>query len=205
VKAPTEGDLKKLNRLLKYLNGTVGRELILSPSNGLSVVGYVDAAFGLHNDGKSHTGMVITVGGATVMCKSGKQKMVTRDSTEAELVGLSDRIMDVLQCDEFMKNQGVCTDKCVIMQDNDSTITLVKSGRGKYRTKHLKVRQAHVKELIDSGAIGVEYLSTKLMLADPLSKPLQGALFRHLTSSTFGEKRLTPQGRVDDCVITDKL
>ena len=34
------------------------------------------------------------------------------------------------------------------------------------------------------------------MLADPLSKPLQGELFRFLTSCTFGETRLMSQGRV---------
>ena len=83
------------------------------------------------------------------------------------------------------------------MQDNDSTITLVTKGGGKYRSRHFRVRQAHVKELIDKGNLSVQYTTTKTMLADPLSKPLQGELFRYLTSCTFGEKRLLSQGRVD--------
>ena len=196
VKSPTAGDMTKLNRVLKYLNGSVNRCLILNPHGPLVVIGYIDAAFGLHSDGKSHTGMVISVAGATVMCKSSKQRIVTRDSTESELVGASDRVSDVLQCDEFVKSLKFETEVPIVMQDNDSTIVLLKGGKGKYRTKHLKVRQAHFKELIDSGVIRVEYMSTKLMLADPLSKPLQGTLFRYLTSSVFGEQRQMPQGRV---------
>ena len=37
---------------------------------------------------------------------SSKQKIVTRDSTEAELVGLSDKLTTVLLCYEFMRGQG---------------------------------------------------------------------------------------------------
>ena len=69
-------------------------------------VGYIDAAFGCHPDGKSHTGLVVTVGGATVLCASTKQKIVTKNSTEAGLVDLSDKVMSVIQCGEFMKHQG---------------------------------------------------------------------------------------------------
>ena len=76
-------DWAKLERVLKYLNGTPAQVLVLRPTS-LDVEGYVDAAFGCHEDGKSHTGMVVTVGGATVMCMSSKQKIVTEDSTEAE-------------------------------------------------------------------------------------------------------------------------
>lgn len=82
-------------------------------------------------------------------------------------------------------------------QDNNSTLSLVKTGKGKHRTKHLKVRQAQVKEFIDENVLVATYLSTKLMLGDPLTKPLQGSLFRYLTAGIFGERRLVSQGRAD--------
>jgi hypothetical protein len=77
----------------------------MQPSINLAVKGYIDAAFGTHDDGKSHTGLVVKFGGATVLCMSSKQKIVTRDSTEAELIGLSDKLLTVMQCHEFMKGQ----------------------------------------------------------------------------------------------------
>ena len=54
------------------------------------VKAYIDAAYGVHQDsGKSHTGCAVVLGEAgPTFAKSAKQKIVTKSSTEAELVGL---------------------------------------------------------------------------------------------------------------------
>lgn len=51
-----------------------------------------NAAYGMHtSSGKSYTGCAIVLGDVgALFCKSTKQKIVTKSSTEAELVGLSD-------------------------------------------------------------------------------------------------------------------
>ena len=48
----------------------------------------------------------LTLGGCTILCMSSKQKMVTRDSTESELVELSDKLMQVVKCYDFLIAQG---------------------------------------------------------------------------------------------------
>jgi hypothetical protein len=147
----------------------------------LSVEGYIDAAFGCHNDSKGHTGMVVMVAGAMVACASSKQKIVTKDSTESELVGLSDKFIDLIECNDFMRGQGYDNGPPLVYQDNQSTISLVTKGGGKYRTKYLRARQARVREQIKSGELILKYLSTRLMLADILTKPLQGKLLKLLS------------------------
>ena len=198
VKCPDMNDKRKLDRLLKYLSGTLDHVLILKPRGNLNVVGYIDAAFGCHPDGKSHTGLVVTVGGATVLCASTKQKIVTKNSTEAELVGLSDKVMSVIQCEEFMKHQGHDLPPPDIMQDNTSTITLVKDGGGQYRTKYMRVRQGFVKERLDAGEIDIKYLRTTGMLADYLTKPLQGELYRVMTRAIMGMKASRHRGALTE-------
>ena len=168
---------------MQYLRKQIDQPLILSAENGLCLNIYVDAAFGCHDDGRSHTGLVVKLGDASVMAKSSKQKIVTKDSTEAELVGLSDKLSDAMMCAEFMEEQGHM--ECsvpVLMQDNRSTISLVTVGGGKFRNKHLKVRKFLVKEKVDGGEIKVCYCPTNQMIADILTKPLQGELFRMLRS-----------------------
>jgi hypothetical protein len=187
VKAPTAGDQAKLERVLKYLNGTSEHVLVLRPSPEMLLEGYVDASFACHPDGKSHTGLVVMLGGCTVLCMSSKQKIVTRDSTEAELVALSDKLMTVVQCYDFLRVQGLDCAVPRLHQDNTSTITLVTKGGGQYRTKYMRVRQCHVKELSDAGDVIISYLPTGRMLADALTKPLQGAVFRFLTRSITGQ------------------
>eukprot|EP00428_Durinskia_dybowskii_P086402 CAMPEP_0170436806 /NCGR_PEP_ID=MMETSP0117_2-20130122/44342_1 /TAXON_ID=400756 /ORGANISM="Durinskia baltica, Strain CSIRO CS-38" /LENGTH=226 /DNA_ID=CAMNT_0010696875 /DNA_START=55 /DNA_END=736 /DNA_ORIENTATION=+ len=54
------------------------------------VLRYVDASYGMHADGKSHTGLCISLGTGPVFARSAKQHIVTKSSTEAELVGCSD-------------------------------------------------------------------------------------------------------------------
>lgn len=185
VQAPTSVDQQKLDRVLKYLNGTRDQKLVLKPED-LRVRAYIDAAFACHPNGKSHTGLVLTVGGATVLCKSQKQKIVTKDSTEAELVGLHDMLTHVNQCCDFLTGQGVQTEAPVVFQDNTSTITLVTKDGGKYRSKYMLVRRMGVREQVDRGDVTIEYMPTKSMLADALTKPLQGGLFRHMISKITG-------------------
>ena len=61
---------QKLDKILSYLR--IG--------DGLELKAYV-ASFGLHEDGKSVTGVAISRGGAIMYIKSGQHKIVTRSST----------------------------------------------------------------------------------------------------------------------------
>jgi len=62
-----------------------------------------------------------------------------------------------------------------------STIALIKNGKsGSERTRHIAVRFFFVTDKVKSGEIKIEYLGTGEMLADILTKPLQGSLFEKL-------------------------
>ena len=70
-----------------------------------------------------------------------------------------------------------------------SNISLVTKGGGKPRTKHLRVRQYRVKEKVDEGELMITYVATGSMVADLLTKPLQGALLNHMTKILLGKNR----------------
>jgi hypothetical protein len=90
--APTEQDLDKLQRIIGYLSTTQDQRMILRIGDNVHIKAYVDSSFGTYVDGKSVTGTVIMLGEAPIYFKSSKQKIVTRFSTEAELVGISDAL-----------------------------------------------------------------------------------------------------------------
>jgi hypothetical protein len=95
---PDDPSPRKLRRLLAYLRGTKERGIILRIGEHMEVRTYIDAGYGVHtSSGKSHTGCVVVIGeGGPVYNKSSKQKIVTKSSTEAELVGLSDSVSQAL-------------------------------------------------------------------------------------------------------------
>jgi hypothetical protein len=59
----TEHDWEKLTRLLRYINDTKERGIVLRPGKcGIIVRVFIDAAYGVHADGKSHTGSCVVIG-----------------------------------------------------------------------------------------------------------------------------------------------
>jgi len=111
VKSPNQDDWAKLLRLLKYCNGTRNDELTLSSDDLHVIKWYVDAAFAVHPDFKSHTGAIMTYGGGAAQSISRKQKLNTRSSTEAELVGADDVSTMILWTKLFLEEQGYKVEK----------------------------------------------------------------------------------------------
>ncbi len=59
--APTKGDLVKLNRVIKYLAGTMDKGLTIQCTDP-SLRCYCDASYGIHSDGRSHSGYFFCYG-----------------------------------------------------------------------------------------------------------------------------------------------
>ena len=96
---------------MEYLNGTKELKLRLRADNLRVIKWYVDASYAVHPDYKSHTGAVMTMGRGAVQAMSKKQKLNTRSSTEAELVGADDAATMILWTGLFMKDQGYTLEK----------------------------------------------------------------------------------------------
>ena len=57
---------------------------------------FVDAAYGVHLDMRSQTGGMITFGLGGIICCGSKQKINTKSSTKAELVGASNYLPNTI-------------------------------------------------------------------------------------------------------------
>ena len=182
VSSPTTVDKDKLIRLLRYLFGTKDRTLNFYPKGNRieEISTYIDVAFGVHEDAKSRTGSYISVAGCCIRAKSSKQKLVTKDSTEAELVGASDDISEAIRVRNFLIEQGYKMKPITLYQDNQSTIAMLNKGEtsGK-RNRHINVRYFFITDRVKLGEVSIKYLPTAQMTADMLTKPLQGEVFRY--------------------------
>jgi hypothetical protein len=188
VKAPTESDWKRLVRLMKYLNGTRSDDLILSTDDTSVVKWFVDASFAVHPDFRSHTGGMMTLGRGAVQSLSKKQKLNTKSSTEAELVGADDASVLLLWTKLFLAEQGYTVNDNILYQDNKSTILLQENGKRSSgsRTRALNIRYFFLTDQIEKGNVRVIHCPTGEMVADYLTKPLQGKTFTYLKKKLMG-------------------
>jgi hypothetical protein len=130
---------------------------------------------------KSHTGAIVGIGKGPFWAKSTLQRLNSKSSTEAELIGASDSVGQLLWTRQFLAGQGYNVQPAVLYQDNQSTMALMKNGRSNSeRTRHIAIRYFFISDRIEKKEIRVEYLATGDMIADILTKPLQGEQFIRL-------------------------
>jgi hypothetical protein len=187
VSQPGTDDQAKLQRLFDYLANTKLAVLHLRAGGEVNLVAHIDASFATHADGTSRTGVVLVMANVGIAGWSGKQKLVTKSSTEAEIVGLSDGLTHVLWAREFLTSQGHDVSPVLTYQDNEGVLSLMKTGRAnKHRTKHLNVRYFFAKDRVEKGEIILEHLPTEHMIADLLTKPVVGETFKRLVKLLYG-------------------
>ena len=179
----------KLKRLIRYLYGTKERELILGAKDITVMQVLIDAAYAVHANMRSHTGGCILFGRGALIAKFITQKLSTKSSTEAELVGCSDYLPLAILARKFLEQQGYDIQPSILLQDNQSTIRLFENGRasaGK-QSRHIDIRYFFVKDRIDKEEFKVEHCPTEKMIAIFFTKPLQGKLFHRLSVVIMGE------------------
>ena len=129
----------------------------------------------------------MTLGQGCIFFKSTKQKLNTRSSTESELVGLSDALTTVVWMRDFLLGQGYDVGPAVMYQDNMSTIALAENGRAlNERSRHINIKFFFASDRVEKGEIVVKYMPTDDMIADLLTKPLQGEKFRAMRDKILG-------------------
>jgi hypothetical protein len=187
---PNEGDWAKLVKIMNFLKATQNEVASMSADDTQSIKWYVDAAFAVHKDFKSHTGATMSLGNGIICSMSTKQKVNTRSSTEAELVGVDDIISKVLWTKLFIEAQGHKVTTNVIYRDNTSAMKLEANGKassGK-RTRHFNIKYFYITDLIERKEVQIKYCPSDAMLADYMTKPLVGTKFIHFRQQIMNSK-----------------
>jgi hypothetical protein len=81
----------------------------------------------------------------------------------------------------FLDAQGYKLPPVKMFEDNLSTIALIKNGNSNSsRTRHIAIRYFFIAEKVSNNEVEIEHKATEDMLADILTKPLQGESLRRL-------------------------
>jgi len=188
VRNPDLDDWGKLTWLVQYLRNTLKLPLILSANGSGILKWWVDAAFAVHPNMRGHSGGGLSMGTGFPIVSSTKQKLNTRSSTEAEIVGVDDFMPAICWTRYFMEAQDYTVVDNKVFRDNRSGMLLEKNGKASSskRTKHINIRYFFITDRISKGEVSVDWCPTADMIGDFATKPTQGALFRKFRDQIMG-------------------
>ena len=203
VHSPRRSHELALERIGRYLKGTLDKGLVLKPllfdpdNRQLKMDIYVDAAFacgwgtelGTNPDSvKSRTGYIIEVMGCSVIWCSKLQTSIATSTMESKYTALSMALRAAIPmiavCKAVMKGLGMGTNRLVtfratLHEDNIGALTLAKlePGRNTPRSKFYALRLHWFRSWSVPNKIQVIYCNTKDRKADYLTKALTPAPF----------------------------
>lgn len=182
VSNPGPAHWKAAKRVLRYLQGTRLLGLVFDGNQPPVLSGYVDASWAeADTDRRSTAGYLFHLGGSLVSWNSYTQHTVSRSSTEAEYMALSDACQELVWLRRMCGNLGAPQETVVLHEDNQSAIALADNGlRQHRRTKHIDVRFHFVCAQIGRSIVRLKHCKTDKMIADIFTKPLPERQFEIL-------------------------
>jgi len=116
----------------------------------------------------------------------------SKSSLEAEMIAVSDGLNHVLWLRNFLEDQGYRMPPAKVFQDNMSIIRLFQTGKcsSSLRTRHIAISFYFVQDCMYHGEIAVLFVGTNYMIADILTKPLQGANFEEIEAKLISDCNL---------------
>ncbi|KAL0284258.1 UNVERIFIED_CONTAM: Retrovirus-related Pol polyprotein from transposon TNT 1-94 [Sesamum radiatum] len=154
-----------------------GGELILE--------GYSHASFQSdEDDAKSQSGFVFKLNDGVVAWKRSKQDTMADSTTKAEYIAASEAAKEAVWMKNYIQELGVVpsiAEPVVIFCDNNGAIAQVKEPRSHHRSKHILRRYNLLREMVGTGDVRMDRVTSAENMADSLTKPvLQIAHAQHL-------------------------
>ncbi|KAA0060866.1 Retrovirus-related Pol polyprotein from transposon TNT 1-94 [Cucumis melo var. makuwa] len=172
---------KAAKKVLRYLQGTKDYLLTYKRSGHLEMIGYSDSDFvGCVDTRKSTFGYLFLLAEGAISWKSAKQSIIAASTMEAEFVACFEATVHGLWLWNFISGLGI-VDSIAKSQriycDNFAAVFFSKNDKYSVGAKHMELKYFAVKEEVQKQRVSIEHISTKLMIADPLTKGLPPKTF----------------------------
>jgi len=113
------------------------------------------------------------MGGGAICWRSKLQTIVVLSSTEAEYVGATPAVQEVVWLRDLLCELGVTdTSLSILNMDNRGAVSLTRGAGDSNRMKHINIRYHFIRSHVEGKHIKVQYLLTDEMIADILTKNL---------------------------------
>ncbi|KAI1005430.1 hypothetical protein K3495_g2787 [Podosphaera aphanis] len=198
--SPTQRHWASVCRVMRYLKGT--KDYCITYSYGpvsddltskLMATSFSDSDYASDiSTRRSVSGFLLMLGGCPISWQSRRQKSVATSTAETEYIVLFESSKYAIWITGFLKELCVFNDlvdqKGVLtLTDNQSALAIA-SGTNSRKTKHIDVAFHFTRECLNHGHINIQYIPSKKMLADLLTKSLPPSKLTPLCEQIFPVK-----------------
>ena len=177
---PTAEHWAAILRILQYVKGSLSLGLRYYRSNDSSAfVSYSDSDWGsCVNTSRSTMGYCYLFNGGAISWSSKLQSRVTKSSTEAEYIAEGHASSEGIYLSQLHAELGFKLQAPFLLYgDNQGANALAKDAKFHNRTKHIRLAEHLVREMVAQKVLRVEYIRTADMVADVMTKSLAFPLF----------------------------
>lgn len=168
-------------RVLAYVFHTQEVGLVLGGENR-KLEGYCDSDWAENpHDRSSTSGFLFRLSDGLILWKSRKQRSTALSSTEAEYMAMSDAGRELMWlCQILHEIHFLPQGPTVLHYDNTGSAALANNPVHHSRSKNIDLRYHFIRSLVKKNHVSLEYVKTKELLADILTKPLARINFEGL-------------------------
>jgi hypothetical protein len=173
MSCPTSVHLAVAKGVLRYLSGTANFGIMFGGAGGVEA--YSDADYdGCEDTRHSTSGYAFIAYGGAIHWSSKRQSTVALSTTEAEFIAAAGAAREALWIRKLLGDLEVDFGggALLIYGDNQSALKLIRNPILSLRSKHIDIAHQFVREKEARKAIAFQYISTDLMAADMLTKPV---------------------------------
>jgi len=190
-------DDQQVKRIARYLQGTKDLGLMYkAETKKLVLAMYCDAAFADGPRSQSTGGYFATIAGvhpyrpAAVLCaKSFRERLTALSTLEAEYYAAVEAAKAAEWYRGLLAELGHPQEgPTIIYTDNRALLDLAANPVLHARTKHFRLRQAYLRDLISRQVIQFVHIPGEFNIADMLTKPLSAQRFQMLRDYFMGER-----------------
>ncbi|KAJ0553652.1 putative RNA-directed DNA polymerase [Helianthus annuus] len=172
---------KAAKKVLRYLQGTKDYKLTYRRSDILEVVGYSDSDFAkCKDDKKSTSGYIFMLAGRPISWRSHKQQLTSTSTMMAEYIAVYNATCHGMLLKNLITRLKVVNSisrPLKLYCDNSAVVNFSNINSSTEAGLYLDTKYFFVRERVEENMLCIEYISTKNMLADPMTKGLPPKVF----------------------------
>jgi hypothetical protein len=178
---PRHVHLVAAKHVMRYLKGTIDYGLSYDGDHNFTLSGYTDAYWaGSVSDRKSTSRCCFSLGSVMISWQSRKQSSISLSTVEAEYIFACSASCEAIWLRKLLTSLfDLEMRETVILCDNHSCIKMTENLVFHDSLKHIEIRYRYIRDMVQRGALKLQYISMDEQVVDVLTKPLSRVNFEY--------------------------